>query len=250
MKRTSTKRSSTKHSSTKHSSTKHMYPVIEQKIFDENDVDQLNNKYVPQHPFRLLITGESACGKTNLLLNLLDNYLFFENLYVCAKDLEEIAYEKLQEYYSELKDIDIEDIKNKKQREELLKILDTESYFTNSIQEMVGVDDLDKDRRNLVIFDDCITEKDQKLIEDLFVRGRKKNSSLIYMSFYKVPKIIRENCNYYIFFKLHHRDLKRIIKEIDNTELPDVELTNHDFLMLDRKSKDPIMKFRVNFIPL
>lgn len=42
-----------------------------------------------QHPFRLLITGSSGCGKTNLLLNLDYDYLNFDRLYVCAKDIFE-----------------------------------------------------------------------------------------------------------------------------------------------------------------
>jgi hypothetical protein len=178
-------------------------------------------------------------------LNLLEDYLFFDNLFVIAKDLQESAYEKLQSYYASLKEIP-QRVKNK----EILKILNTQTSFTNNVD--MDVDDLDSEKRNLVVFDDCITEKNQDPIRDLFIRGRKKNASIIYItqSFYKVPKIIRDNSNYFIFFKLHFKDLKRIIKEIDNFDIPQVTLDNYDFFMLDRKNRDPSMRLRKNFLPI
>jgi hypothetical protein len=52
--------------------------------------------------------------------------------------------------------------------------------FSSSKDDVVKVDDLDKEYQNLIIFDDFVTKKDQHLIEDLFIKGRKKNCSLIY----------------------------------------------------------------------
>jgi hypothetical protein len=52
--------------------------------------------------------------------------------------------------------------------------------FSSSKDDIVKVDDLDKEYQNLIIFDDFVTKKDQHLIEDLFIKGRKKNCSLIY----------------------------------------------------------------------
>ncbi|GFV34671.1 uncharacterized protein TNCV_1449751 [Trichonephila clavipes] len=42
-----------------------------------------------------------------------------------------------------------------------------------------SVDDLDPSCKNVVVLDDCMTDKDQKSIEDFFVRGRKKNATII-----------------------------------------------------------------------
>jgi len=41
--------------------------------------DGLINKHfqAPQWPFQILICGNSGCGKTNLLLNLIYDYLLF-----------------------------------------------------------------------------------------------------------------------------------------------------------------------------
>ena len=55
------------------------------------------------------------------------------------------------------------------------------AIFSSSKDDIINVDDLDKEYQNLVIFDDFVTEADQHSIEDLFIRGRKKNCSLIYL---------------------------------------------------------------------
>ena len=208
--------------------------MIEQLVDDEALEKDETHELIPKHPFRLIISGESGCGKTNLVVNLLLKYLEFDSLFVCAKDLVEKTYEQLQEYFELLNKIDIS----------------VGAEFYNNLDDMKTVDELSHDNRNVVVFDDCITQKKQDLIQDMFIRGRKKNASIIYItqSYYKVPKIIRDNSNYYIFFKLQHRDLKRILKEIDGYELPNVNLEAHDFLMLDRKN--PKLKIRKNFIPI
>ena len=206
------------------------------KLIDDSEEDAETNPLMPKHPFRLLISGESGCGKTNLLLNMILKYLSFDSLFVCAKDLQETSYQELKEYY-----------------ELLQEIPDLESYqteFYDNLDDMKSVDELDDNSRNLIIFDDCITEKNQELIQDMFIRGRKKNASVVYItqSFYRVPKIIRDNSNYFIFFKLHLKELKRVLKEIDGYDIPNLQLNPFDFFMLDRKN--PKLKFRKNFDPI
>ena len=58
---------------------------------NENKIEQ-NQKwpYIPDHPYRILIIGGSGSGKTNALLNLINNQPDIDKIYLCAKD----PYEK------------------------------------------------------------------------------------------------------------------------------------------------------------
>ena len=41
---------------------------------------------IPDHPYRMLIVGGSGSGKTNALLNLINNQPDIDKIYLCAKD--------------------------------------------------------------------------------------------------------------------------------------------------------------------
>ena len=50
--------------------------------------------YIPDHPYRILIIGSSGSGKTNTLLNLINNQQDIDKIYLYAKD----PYEKKYQY--------------------------------------------------------------------------------------------------------------------------------------------------------
>ena len=55
---------------------------------NENKI--IHNKhwpYIPDHPYRMLIIGGSGSGKTNLILNLIENQPDIDKIYLHAKDL-------------------------------------------------------------------------------------------------------------------------------------------------------------------
>ena len=55
--------------------------------FNENKTkDNKSWLYIPDHPFRRLIIGGSGSGKTNLLLNLIENQPNIDKIYLYAKD--------------------------------------------------------------------------------------------------------------------------------------------------------------------
>ena len=54
-----------------------------------------NWSYTPDHPYRILIIGGSGSGKTNTLLNLIDNQPDIDKIYLYAKDLYEPKYQFL-----------------------------------------------------------------------------------------------------------------------------------------------------------
>ena len=47
-------------------------------------------EHIPDHPYRILIIGGSGSGKTNALLNLINNQPDIDKIYLFAKD----PYEK------------------------------------------------------------------------------------------------------------------------------------------------------------
>ena len=73
-----------------------------------------------------------------------------------------------------------------------------------------------KSSQQLLVFDDCVAEKDQSKIEDYFLRARKHGEGIqvIYLSqsYFKTPIFIRQNINYLILLSLSSdSDLGRII---------------------------------------
>ena len=54
-----------------------------------------NWSYIPHHPYRILIKGGSGSGKTNVLLNLIENQPNIDNIYLYAKDPYEAKYQHL-----------------------------------------------------------------------------------------------------------------------------------------------------------
>ena len=48
--------------------------------------------YIPDHPYRIFIIGGSGSGKTNLLLNLIENSPGIDKIYLYAKDPYESKY--------------------------------------------------------------------------------------------------------------------------------------------------------------
>ena len=54
-----------------------------------------NWPYILDHPYRILITGGSGSGKTNVLLNLIENQPDIDKIYLYAKDLYEAKYQHL-----------------------------------------------------------------------------------------------------------------------------------------------------------
>ena len=74
-----------------------------------------------------------------------------------------------------------------------------------------------KKRKNLIVFDDIIgdimsNEKSQAVVKELFIRCRKLNISLVFItqSYFSVPKDDKLNSTHYLIIKIHNK--KRITK--------------------------------------
>ena len=63
---------------------------------NENKIEH-NSKwpYISDHPYRILIVDSSGSEKTNVLLNLINNQLDIDKIYLYAKDPYEAKYQYL-----------------------------------------------------------------------------------------------------------------------------------------------------------
>ena len=63
---------------------------------NENKTERNKNwPYIPNHPYKILIVRGSGSGKTNVLLNLIENQPAIDKIYLYAKDLFEAKYQYL-----------------------------------------------------------------------------------------------------------------------------------------------------------
>ena len=63
---------------------------------NENKTGHNSNwRYIPHHTYRILIIGGSGSGKTNALLNLINNQPDIDKIYLYVKDPYEAKYQHL-----------------------------------------------------------------------------------------------------------------------------------------------------------
>ena len=68
---------------------------LDSTVNNKNEKHNENWPYRPDHPYRNLIIGGSGSGKTNTLLNLINEQRDIDKIYLYAKDLSESMYEHL-----------------------------------------------------------------------------------------------------------------------------------------------------------
>ena len=133
-----------------------------------------NWPYIPDHPYRILIIGGSGTGKTNALLNLVNNQPDIDKIYLYAKDPHENKYQY---------------IINKREHVGISHPNDLKPFieYSNDMHKVYkNIDNYNPDKENkvLIVFDDMIAdminnEKLNSIVTELFIRGRKLNISLV-----------------------------------------------------------------------
>ena len=122
------------------------------------------------------------------------------------------------------------------------------------------LDKFDKDKNHLVVWDDLVLSKDLSMVENYYIRARKLNVSVIFISqsYYRIPKIIRNNCSYMVLLKLSgNREVNMILSEfglgVTKEELIDIYeyATKERFspLIIDME-ESPDKRFRRGFLDI
>ena len=155
------------------------------------------------------MTGGSGSGKTNASSNLINNQPDIEKIYLHAKDPFETKYQFLI---------------NKRESTGLKHFNDPKAFieYSNDMHDVYkNIDDYNPDKENkiLIVFDDMIADmihnkKLNSIVTELFIRGRKLNISLVFItqSYFKVPKDVRLNSTQFFIMKIpNKRELEQIV---------------------------------------
>ena len=206
---------------------------------NENIIEH-NSKwpYIPDHPYRILIIGGSVSGKRNTLLNLINNQSDIDKIYLYAKD----PYEKKYQY-----------LINKREKVGLNHFNDPKAFmeYSNDMQDVYkNIEDYNpiKKRKILIVFDDMIADminnnKLNPVVTELFIRGRKVNISIVFitLSYFKVPKDVRLNSTHFFILKIPN---KRELQQIALNHWSDIDFK--DFMNIYKKCTTESYSFLVN----
>lgn len=180
-----------------------------------------------------LICGRTGAGKTYLLFQMLTTpgILDYERIIILTSTPEQAYYQFLKHGFdNHLSKETINQSYNfyeESDEEEDIGALCLESrkYETNpSDIECILTDDPSaikdpsklSEKKNLIIFDDILTLKDQSIPQMMFTKGRHNKCACIYLaqSFYNIDKLIRKNANVFIVFETNDRNLTELLKDI------------------------------------
>ena len=158
------------------------YDVIPKKFLD--DVENPNFKiHNIELPFRMCVVAPSGSGKTNFLLNLIRVFSHGEGTFADVNIVTSNKNEPLYNWLSE--------------ENERINLIEG---ITNTPK----LDDFDKEYNHLVVWDDLVLSKNLDYVEKYYMRARKMNVSVIFLSqsYYDIPKFIRKNSNYMVILNL------------------------------------------------
>lgn len=158
------------------------YDVIPKKYLDkvENPNEHLHNIKIP---FRMCVVAPSGTGKTNFLLNLIKIFSAGEGTFADITIVTRNKDEPLYNYLSgEFQQIQIKE----------------------GMSNTPKLDDMDKEYNHLVVWDDLVLSKNLNNVEEYYMRARKKNCSVIFLSqsYYDIPKFVRKNSSYLVLLDL------------------------------------------------
>ena len=149
-------------------------------------------------PFRMLIIGPSGSGKTNTL----DKFHPIDKIYLYAKDANEEKYQYLI---------------NKTEQAGIKNLNDPHAFIEyssdmNDVLEDINNYNKKRNKKVLITFDDMIadimrSEKFKAIVKELFIRCRKLNVSIVFItqSYFRTPKDARLNSTHYILMKIGNK---------------------------------------------
>ena len=191
--------------------------------------------YIPDHPYRIMIIGGSGSGKTNALLNLINEQDDIDKMYLYAKDLNGPRYE----------------FSIKKRENAGIKHLDDPNAFNecfdtmDDVYENINDYNLNRKRKILIVFDDMMADikgnnEFQAITEEMFIRCKKLNISLVFItqSYFIVPKTVRLNLTHYLIMKINNK------RELQNIAInQSAEIDYKDFIETYRECTKELFNF-------
>jgi hypothetical protein len=158
------------------------YDVIPKKYLDDVENPNFNLHHI-EIPFRMCVVAPSGSGKTNFVLNLIRVFSSGKGTFV---DITIVTRNKDEPLYNWLAG-----------QSDNIKIV--EGMVNNP-----KLDDYDKKYNHLLIWDDLVLSKNLDPVCEYYLRARKKNVSLMFLSqsYVDIPKMIRKNSTYLVLFDL------------------------------------------------
>lgn len=212
------------------------YELMPKEMLDEA-VNPNFAKHRIKLPFRMCVSAPSGSGKTSFIFNLIKLFSegqgTFNDITVCTRNKDEPIYNYMAKIAPK---IEI------KEGQKSLPILDK----------------MNKKLNHLVIVDDLLLDKDQSSIINYYIRCRKLNCSIAYLSqsYFDIPPLIRKNCSYMVFLKLGgKREIKDIMRQFSLDCSIDQLLNMYNYatsekmspLIIDVEESDRDKKFRKGF---
>ena len=211
------------------------YEKIPKEMLDNAENPNLHIHHL-KIPFRMCVVAPSGSGKTNFLVNLI--HLFsqgkgtFADITIITRNKDEPLYNFLTSKCDQIQ-------------------------VKEGLHNLPPLDKMDKKVNHLVCFDDLVLAKDQSAIENYYIRARKLNCSVIYLSqsYFRIPKVIRNNCSYMIILKLSgNREVNLILSEFGLGVSREQLLNMYEYATREKFSpllidleEDPYKRFRKGF---
>ena len=199
---------------------------------DNYDVEDKQSDYkqkvpfMPDRCFRMLVCGPSGSGKTNLLLDVIYILLYYNKIYLYAKNLQQSKYQHLIESFGPISE------------EAGYPIIEASS------DKIILLDEMPCDNQKLVIFDDHLNRetKIDAEIRNYFTNSRNKNCSCIYLnqSYYGTDKTIRLNCTHHCIFEFPSSNEQNMICRelgISKSHYQRATQEPYDFIYADKPKK-------------
>lgn len=158
------------------------YEVIPKKFKDEVKNPYFNSHHI-ELPFRMCVVAPSGSGKTNFIINLIKVFSqgqgTFADITIITRNKDEPLYNWLEEQSDQIK-------------------------IFEGMNHNPKLDDYDKEYNHLLIWDDLVLSKNLLEVAEYYIRARKKNVSLCFLSqsYADIPKMIRKNSSYLVLFDL------------------------------------------------
>ena len=186
---------------------------------------------MPDRCFRMLVCGPSGSGKTNLVLDMTYRLLYYDKIYLYAKNLQQSKYQQLINLFEPISE------------EPNYPIIGA------SNDKIIPLDKMPCDNQKLVIFYDYLNTgvKNDAEIRNCFTNSRNKNCSCIYLfqSYYGSDKTIRLNCTHLCIFEFPSSNEQNMICRdlgISKSHYRRATQEQYDFLYADREAQKTCCK--------